>query len=252
MSIPQLLHQTSRTAEIPKRWAHTVAATRAMHRDWKYELWTNERSRQYVNEHHPTLAPTFNAYERDIMRADVIRYVVLHDMGGVYCDLDYEFLRPYNYAGADLVVAKEFDTDYGDVSDVISGFLIASAPGHAFWQDVLADLIANPPSTNTYRDVVDATGPRMLTRIFMANRDKYTGVRVEPRPVFSPYRMRGRNERNLLLNSGITHGIHHAWGSWRERWSATYLKRKATKLLGFSTSSRSQSGSDRQSKNRAA
>lgn len=229
--IPKILHQTSRTAEIPKRWEHTVAASRAMHRGWDYELWTNERSRRYVAEHHPEMAKTFNEYERDIMRADVIRYVVMHDFGGVYCDLDYEFIRPYDYTGADLVIAKEFDRDYGDNRDIVAGFLLASAPGHDFWVDVLRELIDNPPVTGTYHDVVKATGPGFLTRVFYANAEKYEGVRVEPRPVFSPYRMRGRNERQVLLNSGVTHGIHHAWGSWRERWSLTYLRTKAAKLL---------------------
>lgn len=233
LSIPRILHQTSRTAEIPPRWRHTVDATRKMHADWQYELWTNERSRQYVSEHHPELAKTFNSYERDIMRADVIRYVILNDFGGVYCDLDYEFIRPYDYSGADLVLAMEFDRSYGDHDDVIAGFFLASAPGHAFWGDVLQYLLEYPPHTTTYRDVVSATGPRMLSRVFFANREKYQTVRVEPRPVFSPYRMRGRNEREMLLNSGVTHGLHHAWGSWRERWSPTYFKTKAAKVFGL-------------------
>ncbi|MEN1680405.1 MAG: glycosyltransferase [Planctomycetota bacterium] len=230
-TIPQVLHQTSKTAEIPKRWKHTVQASKDMHRGWRYELWTNERSRQYVNEHHPELAPTFNAYERDIMRADVIRYVVMHDQGGVYCDLDYEFLRPYDYSGTDLLIAMEFDRAYGDNIDAVAGFLLASAPGHPFWRDVLDELITKPPTTDSYHDVVSATGPGLLTRVFFENREKYQGVRVEPRPVFSPYRIRGKNEKLLLLNTGVTHGVHHAWGSWRERWSATYFRTKLKKLF---------------------
>ncbi|MEM9185580.1 MAG: glycosyltransferase [Planctomycetota bacterium] len=225
-TIPPILHQTSLTVEVPKRWRHTVAASQEMHPGWRYELWTNDRARRYVADHHPELAETFNAYERDIMRADVIRYVVMHDLGGVYCDLDYEFLRPYDYRGADLVVAMEFARDYGDELDIVAGFFLASAPGHPFWADVLAELTERPPTTGSYHDVVDATGPGMLTRVFFANRHKYAGVRVEPRPAFSPFRMRGANERQVLLNSGVTYGIHHAWGSWRERWSATYFKTK--------------------------
>lgn len=229
--IPQVLHQTSRTADVPARWRHCVSATRQMHRGWRYELWTNARSREYVAWRHPDLAPTFAAYERDIMRADVIRYVVLHDMGGVYCDLDYEFIRPYAYGEAELLLAMEFQRAYGDNLDVIAGFLLASSPGHPFWRDVLDELIANPPTTGSYHDVVKATGPGLLTRVYFKNRDRYRGVRVAPRPVFSPYRIRGRNEKLQLLNSGVTHGIHHAWGSWRERWTPAYFRTKAAKLF---------------------
>jgi mannosyltransferase OCH1-like enzyme len=231
-AIPRVLHQTSRTAELPKRWRHTIDATRRLHSDWRYELWTDQRMNRYIDERHPRLAPVFHGFERGIMRADVIRYVALHDMGGLYCDTDYEFLRPFAFGEARLVLSMEFDRSYGDASDQVANYVMASAAGHPFWRDVLEELIANPPHTESYDDVCSATGPALLSRVFFANRDQYAGVLVTPRPVLSPYRLRGRNERQLLLNSGVTYGFHHACGSWKERWTPLYLKRKAAKLLG--------------------
>ncbi len=230
-SIPAILHQTWRTETPPDRWAHTVAATRAMHADWRYIMWSNERADSHVEQHHPELWPAFRNFERGIMRADVIRYVVLHDFGGLYCDLDYEFLRPYEFAGASLVLGMEFDVHHGDSFDQVSNFVMASAPQHPFWRDVLDDLIQRPPQTDNYHDVIKSTGPGLLTRVFFANRHRYRGVRVEPRPVFNPHRLRGRNERLILLNGGVAYGLHHAWGSWRERLSATYARTKLTKLF---------------------
>ncbi|MGL4511463.1 MAG: glycosyltransferase family 32 protein [Lacipirellulaceae bacterium] len=230
--IPPILHQTSRTADPPKRWRHTIEATRRLHADWRYELWTDERMGPYVDEHHPRLAPVFHGFERGIMRADVIRYVALHDMGGLYCDTDYEFLRPFAFGEARLVFSMEFDRSFGDACDQLANYVIASAPRHPFWRDVLDELIANPPRTSTYDEVCGATGPGLLSRVYFANRQRYEGVLVTNRPVLSPYRLRGRNERQLLLNSGVTYGFHHACGSWKERWTALYLRRRAAKLLG--------------------
>jgi hypothetical protein len=43
----------------------------------------------------------------------------------------------------------------------------------------------------------------------------------------------GRRERKIYVNSGITYGFHHGWGSWRERLSWPYLKQKLAKKLGL-------------------
>jgi hypothetical protein len=42
--------------------------------------------------------------------------------------------------------------------------------------------------------------------------------------------MRGKNERQILLNNGTTIGVHHASGSWKERLTLVYLKEKLRKL----------------------
>jgi len=34
------------------------------------------------------------------------------------------------------------------------------------------------------------------------------------------------------VNSGITYGFHHGWGSWRDRLSFAYLKEKVAKRFG--------------------
>ena len=240
-TIPRIVHQTSRTELTDPRWKSAIKSVRHFHPGWEYRLWTHKRSLAYVDQFHPQLAPIFRGFERNIMRADVIRYVVMHDLGGVYCDLDYEFLRPYSYAGSELVLALEFDSAYGDIADQIAGFVFASRPGHPFWHDVLEAIRSQPPSTNSYHDVVDATGPGFLTRIYKANRDRYNGVRVEPRPAFNPLRARGRQERAMLLNNGVTYGLHHACGSWKERWKLAYFRQKIEKLLVPQQARRSRS-----------
>jgi hypothetical protein len=53
-------------------------------------------------------------------------------------------------------------------------------------------------------------------------------------PVLSPWRVHGRRERKFYLNTGITYGFHHGWGSWRERGTWTYLSRKLAKWFGRS------------------
>ena len=151
----------------------------------------------------------------------------------MYCDLDFEFIRPYDYRDSELILGYEFQRSYGDSVDQLANFVFASVPGHPFWKDVLNDLRYNPPQVSVYLDVVGMTGPELLNRIYRENHHRYKKVTLEPRRVFHPFRMRGKNERQILLNNGTTIGVHHAFGSWRERWTLTYLKQKMRKLIRY-------------------
>jgi len=229
MPIPPLIHQTWKTSSTPLRWRHLVETVKRNHPGWTYRLWSDEEMEAHVLANHPVLHPVYMAFEKNVMRADVFRYVVMHDLGGLYCDLDYEFLRPYPYGKADLVLMEEFSAQAGIGDRQIANFVFASAPGHQFWKDVLDDLVRNPPIVTTSNDVTGATGPGLISRIFSAGEERYEGLVLNPRQAFNPPRARGGNESARMIQAGA-YGIHHAWGSWKERTGAHYL-RKARRIF---------------------
>ncbi|MBX3581189.1 MAG: hypothetical protein KF810_04775 [Rhizobiaceae bacterium] len=230
MKIPQLVHQTWKTSSPPLRWRHLIRSVKRNHPGWTYRLWTDDEMDALVRANHPGLYPVYRAFEKNIMRADVFRYVVMHDLGGVYCDLDYEFLRPFPYGDAQVVLGEEKSPAQGDSRRIIANYVFASVPGHPLWKDMLDDLVRNPPVVRDLNDIVMATGPGFLTRILIANRDRYEGVEIKAKPVFSPQRARGGGEGARQVAAGA-YGMHHAWGSWKERLSAFYLRQKVLRML---------------------
>jgi mannosyltransferase OCH1-like enzyme len=232
MQIPRIIHQLWKDERVPARWRDAVASVQRYHKGWEYRLWTDALVDDYVRTKHPRFYPVFAGMNRHIMRVDVFRYVLMHDFGGLYCDLDYEFLRPYDYGDASVVLSLEYDVSFGDSADQVANFLLASVPGHPLWRDVLDNLQQHPPHAPEQTDVCLVTGPWYLSGIFFKNRSRYEGVRLTSKPVFSPRRVRGRRERKFYLNSGITYGFHHGWGSWRDRLSFAYLKGKVAKRFG--------------------
>lgn len=229
--IPKIIHQLWKTRQVPLRWQDAVETVQRYHRGWQYRLWTDAEIDEYVATHHPDFHPAFASFQRQIMRVDVFRYILMHDIGGLYCDLDYEFVRRYDYGGTEVVLCLEHDEDYGYDDTQIANFFMASAPGHAYWKDMLDEVKRNPPVTSDWVDVYNATGPGLTTRVFLANRDSYQNVRLTPKPVFSPERIHGRKERSIFRNSGVTYGFHHGWGSWKERLTPSYLRKKAEKIV---------------------
>ncbi len=231
MAIPKVIHQLWRKPEVPRRWRHAVAAVQRYHPGWEYRLWTDYAMELHVRRQHPRLYPIYMGFNRNIMRVDVFRYVLMLDFGGLYCDLDYEFLRPYDYGTAATVLSLEHDKAYGDFENAVANYFMASAPKQAFWQDVLDEIVSSPPQTDSFRDVVEATGPGLLSRVLFRDPTRYPTIELTPQPVFSPRRVHGPNERKIYLNSGVTYGFHHGWGTWKERWRLDYLIPKVYGLM---------------------
>ena len=230
-SIPKIIHQTWKDHHVPQRWKKAVASVKKFHPDWEYRLWTDEDIDQYVKNKHPDFYPIFKGFNRHIMRVDVIRYIIMHDIGGMYCDMDFEFIRPYDYSNMDALFTLERDMNYGDQLNSVANYFFASVPGHPIWKIVLDHLKEHPPVTKDYTDVVPATGPAFLTHRIFHVLPNYPQIKVTPKPVFSPLRLHGKQERKILLNGGITHGFHLGTGTWKERYSFIYLKNKAKRLF---------------------
>ena len=227
--IPKIVHQLWKDEQIPTKWKNAVASVKQMHPDWEYRLWTDVSMDQYVREKHPSFYPIFASYKRQIMRVDVFRYILMQDIGGVYCDMDYEFIRKFPYEQNSIVLGKEFDVDEGDDITQVCNFIFASVPGHPFWTYLLQDLQNNPNNTDSYSQVVGITGPEFITRILFQHPELLAEINILPRRAFNPLRLHHRLERKILRNSGQSYGLHIGSGSWKDRTEWVYWKRK----LGF-------------------
>lgn len=225
--IPKIIHQTWKTKEIPKKWLAFEQKVKTLNPNWEYRLWTDVDNDNFVKNEYPDFYNIYNGFSRGIMKADVIRYLIMYKIGGVYLDLDYEVLQPFDFGNHTIVLPKNRSITYGDEQDELGNCIFASEPGHRFWADVIADLKSNPPITDNYSEVINATGPGLLTRIFKAN--NYTDIYLPDRLVYHPPSPNNKKDAEKIRNNGISLGIHHPWGSWKERLSLTYLKNKFKK-----------------------
>ncbi|HEX4766820.1 MAG TPA: glycosyltransferase [Lichenihabitans sp.] len=175
--VPKLIHQTWRDAEIPERFKAFSVSWLRHHPGWDHRLWTDADLRALVAEREPDFLPVFDGYTRPICRADAGRYILLKHLGGLYVDLDFECFRPLDplLDGAGLVIGIEPDTHAAleaprrrSLARILCPSLIASAPGHPFWDAVIATLVASRDAA----DVLDATGPFLLTRVYEAFPEK--------------------------------------------------------------------------------
>lgn len=227
--IPKIIHQTWKTDLVPKKWQSFVKTVQELNPDWEYRLWSDEDNDKFVEEEFPEFVDTFRGFSRNIMRADVIRYLIMYKVGGVYLDLDYEMLKPFDFGDHEVVLPLNRAVKHGDPKDELGNCIFASIPGHKFWKDVIDDLQNNPPIVDDYTQIVESTGPRLLTRIYYNN--TYEGIFLPDRLVYHPGSPSNSKDVELIKNNGVSLGIHHPWGSWKERWTMTYFKKKLKKNL---------------------
>src|SRR5450759_397044 len=82
--IPQVIHQIWLGGEPPAPLSTWLDGWQKYHPQWEYQLWTDDNRPKLTNEQAFLRAPT------PAMKADLLRYELLRDHGGVYIDADFE------------------------------------------------------------------------------------------------------------------------------------------------------------------
>lgn len=232
--IPKLIHQTWKTNVIPDKWIPLVNKVKELNPDWSYRLWTDNENDEFVRNEFPEFYRIFSVFPIGIMKADVIRYLLMYRFGGVYLDLDYEVLKPFYFGDKLVVLPLEEKVSEHDPLKKVGNCFIASVPGHRFWQDVISDLQFNPPQVKDHTQVLKATGPWFLSRIY--NQKYYPDIYTPDRSVYIPLLLNKKKDIESARNNDISLGIHHGWGTWRkstwkDRLTIWHIKRKLKMIM---------------------
>ena len=95
--IPFIVHQLWNTRDVPKPVLQYIDTWMTQHPHWQYWFWTQKSQQRFLGEKYPRYLPLYQGYELDIQRADMIRFLILYEFGGVYADLDVEVLQVYGF-----------------------------------------------------------------------------------------------------------------------------------------------------------
>jgi GT2 family glycosyltransferase len=226
-TIPHILHQTWKTQNIPDDLLAYRQSWKDCHPDWTFYLWTDFDNREFIRKQYSWFLPIYDAYPEAIMRADAVRYFILHHFGGVYADLDYECLQsmepllegkrlvfglePEKHLEIDMVRERNLDR-------IVCNAWMASVPAHPFWDHVHRKLV----EYHDQEGVLDATGPFLFTRACQTY-PKPEQISFEPArllyPITSeiPWVELPEETRQQVLEKA--YGIHHWMNSWWHRYA---------------------------------
>ncbi|KAI8938454.1 hypothetical protein NX059_004347 [Plenodomus lindquistii] len=124
--IPRKVWQTWKVGSVffDQRDSDSAKTWLAKNPGHRYEVLTDENSGQYLEWHYgpngfnrPEIVELYRELNITIIKADLLRYLVMYAEGGVYADIDVECLRPidrfiperYQEKNVDMIIGVEID-----------------------------------------------------------------------------------------------------------------------------------------------
>ena len=227
--IPKIIHQIWDGPEdsLPDFFIQLGETWKAYHPTWQYELWDGKRMDSFVINNYPNMADIYFNYKYNIQRWDVFRYLLLYKTGGMYVDFDYECLASFDdYLAKDkcyFPMEPEMHCRSFGKDIYFGNALMITPPGHLFFESVIAHLqnTSIAYTANKLRNVLNSTGPLMLTNLY----EKY--INKTDIHLFSPEQIAPWSKKevqdyingiadNEMLAEKLENAIaiHYFWSSW--------------------------------------
>ena len=198
--IPKIIHQVwiGTQNKRPREWMDSIKQT---YPDWTYYLWTEDNLPRLVNQQ------IFDAENRNHTKANVIRYEMVYQFGGMYLDADVEALKPID----DSFLRHDFITAYESekwVPGLIVNGWFGATPNHP----ILKRLIDNMKGQDQDKPSWKFNG----TQFFTDTIDDYQGQKkVYPSWVAQPYHFRDKEPEKERVDKAY---FYHHWGTTRGKW----------------------------------
>jgi hypothetical protein len=166
--------KTSDVATFPPTYAACQPTWQLLHPRAVYTLLTDEDGAAFCEEHFPSLLPLYAAVPVGVMRADLLRCMLLFVHGGLYVDMDFMALRDHTplwaaVGGGTVVLGRLHD--HTSLHSLPNAWMMARAPRDILWLAVLeeawrrcahAGILDGASLAHCGRGVEELTGPVVL------------------------------------------------------------------------------------------
>ena len=165
----RLLQTWKSTTDLPPRFYYWRSSWLRYHPSWRHDFWDDAANRAFVAKHFAWFLPTYDSYEKEICRADAVRYCYLYQYGGVYADMDFEALRSLEplltqYDGhADILLGSLRSGFSPWINHTVPNALMISTPRQYFWLAVLKEMARRRVKAQS---VEELTGPVVLRDVY--------------------------------------------------------------------------------------
>ena len=217
MAIPKIFHQTYKAKDIAEPYKTYRQKLLDLHPGWEYLFYDDNDCREIVSRYFPSFLPIYDSRVADIQRADIFRMMAVYAFGGFYLDIDVECINSLDQLcefrcvfAEEITLTKEETEKKGHRDPVrVANYMFGSEPGHPFLLHVLKKMAEESPrEIITVDDVLESTGPGLLTTVYFDCKDKFPDVVLLP-----------NNDRICRHHGAISchfgnYAKHHHAGSW--------------------------------------
>lgn len=210
---------------MPPKIQQHIDTLKARNPDFQVRVWGPDESLALMRAAFPDLVATYLGMPYAIQRSDMSRYAILAVHGGVYADLDYDFTKPLAQVlcvayGLKDGGAHAFVNATPNASKLrrraSNSFMGARAPGHPFWEYVLA-AVNKGWGASKRQVVLSSAGPQAVDRALKAwrsaHKNSMADVVLLPTDRFNPCSICDRNSLGTSRDPRVL-AVHINGGSW--------------------------------------
>ncbi len=191
--IPRRIIRTNRSAHLCEPVVpRCAAALTALMPDYEHVFFDDFAARDFVEEHRPALLPLYDAFPRNVQRADLFRLITVAELGGFYLDMDVHLFRrlddlctgpllfPYEREFSPEMFRRRHrspHTSDGQLAQ-IGNYGFGAEAGHWFIEEVITEIVARSEDSESRKHPVDvlwSTGPDCLNAVWQRNLPRLAG-----------------------------------------------------------------------------
>lgn len=219
LRIPKIIHQIWLGSRLPQQYRIWQQTWIDYHPDWTYILWTDTDIENF---------PLINRKLYDVCnslgaKADIARYEILYQFGGLYVDCDVECLQPCDIFHHCCDFYASCDNAEKNNIMRITNALIGVKPAHPIMKMCIEKIHKQPikPLVGS-ETIIAVTGPGVLTASFCESASLWDGPCVVfPATFFVPLPWSGRFKEATSSDERVkdwikpeSYAIHYWHGSW--------------------------------------
>ena len=219
MTIPKIIHQTYKNHNLPETYKMCQTEIKRLHPDFEYRFYTDEDMERLMKKEFPEYYDKFNELPRMIMKIDMFRYFLMYKYGGLYTDMDYLMLNPFDLLNEKVVIPCNREDEKGN-HICLGNCIFASQPNHPYWKSLMDTLFTIDRTKlhyNTDKNIdgnVLGTGPMFVFAMWKKYSKKNDDICVSKRNLFHPP-TKNNNQYIEGLKKDRCYGMHICTGLWR-------------------------------------
>lgn len=161
MSIPKIIYQTFRTADLPLVTQWHISRLKKKNPEYQYEFYDDQRIENFIaSAYSNEVLSLYQKIDIGAAKADFFRYAILYKRGGIYLDIDSLAIAPFKSfikESDEALIAMETHPS------ICVQWAMVFAAGHPFLKKAM-DLMLDNLRCNRYpNDVHSMTGPTVFT-----------------------------------------------------------------------------------------
>jgi inositol phosphorylceramide mannosyltransferase catalytic subunit len=97
-TIPHVVHQTYFSKVLPTEIQENLEKLKQANPGWEFKLYDDHDIEHYIQQHYPSLTKIYHQISPvyGVAKADLFRYLVIYNEGGVYLDIKSSIEKPLN------------------------------------------------------------------------------------------------------------------------------------------------------------